>query len=86
MLRLRLLSHYTVCIPLALLQPHRGPTMASFWATGQSMFRPMELMPECKNVFRLKTPRKLHCHYRFPSFRLSNDADAVGVNVSWHSA
>jgi hypothetical protein len=35
----------------------------------------MELMFECKSDLRLKESGKLLRHYRFPSFRLSNDAE-----------
>jgi hypothetical protein len=37
----------------------------------------MELIVEYQSALRLKEPRKLLHHYRFPSFRLSNDAEVV---------
>ncbi len=51
--------------------------MTSFWAIGQSRFRPMELIVERQSALGLKEPGKLLHHYRFPSFRLSNDAEMV---------
>lgn len=68
---------FTLWLLMILLQPDRGPTTESFWATGHSQDGPMELKPRAC-IFAIQTcSQRARGHYRFPSPRLSNDADVA---------